>query len=114
MRNSKEQLAEILRRSEIIKNKRAEKIGIIGDCAVICLCAAVCIAAAVVMTMRGDMAYGAEGQYYGSLILKTSYMGYVVIAAAAFLAGFPACAIYRHSKELKRLNGSEQNYGRPH
>ncbi|MBQ9827068.1 MAG: hypothetical protein IJM62_00130 [Lachnospiraceae bacterium] len=105
MRNSDDQLREILKRSNIIKKKSELKYRIVTDAVSVCACIAVCIAAAVMMSVRGEAVPGAAAQHYGALVLKSSYMGYVVIGTAALFALLLFVLIFMHYRDIKKLDG---------
>jgi len=102
MRTTDQQLQEILARAEIIRENRAQKKRIVID-AISVLCCLVLLAGASAALPSLDAAAGQSvSQHYGSLILGSSYIGYVVIGVLAFALGVCVTLLCLHWKKLKK------------
>ena len=112
MRSTDEYMNEIMKKSEIIKEQHTSKIvaAIEAACSLGCLALMVLVAElAPGLTANGNVA--AE-VHYGSLILKASYMGYVVMGALAFLLGILVtllCVQVKHHRELSKKYGEQHD-----
>lgn len=83
MRNTDEQLREILSRAEYIRLLRRNRAAEIGAA---CLCAALIIALSLVIPLaKGELAEPSGS--YASLIQNAPELGYVVIGVLAFALG---------------------------
>ena len=102
MRSTDEQLREIMRRAEIVKEKRILRkriyAGAIASFACVALLIAVCF-----YLPRLSVIQAAPGlQQYGSLLLAAPYMGYVVVGVLAFALGICVTLLCVHWKALKQ------------
>lgn len=86
MRNTEEQLREILERSRKIQNTRRFRRGIILNAASICACLVLIVSTALFLPGTLDPA-SADTTSYGSLILSGPLLGYVVMGFLAFALG---------------------------
>ena len=86
MRDLDVQLQEIRMRSEQLKEDENSRRTLGLEVLSLCACLAVLIAAALSMPAFSDVASSRTARY-GSLILSTPSLGYVVIGALAFLLG---------------------------
>ncbi len=95
MRNTDELMRDIMVRGEAVSKQRsARKLQIVyGLCACACI-VLIAITAAFLPTLN-EAASGTVEQHYGSLILRTPYMGYVVIGILAFACGVFATLLIR-------------------
>jgi len=85
MRQIDDQLSEILRRTDIIREKTKLKKQMLTEAAVSVICFAFIALSLFNMPEPGSAA-GDETRY-GSLILSSQYIGYIVIGALAFIIG---------------------------
>lgn len=102
MRNTEEQLREIMKRADRVVEKKASKKAVVsyalsaGVCVMLMVVAALCLPG-----LSSSGASQASGQY-GSLLLNTSYMGFVVIGALAFLLGIFVTLLCLHIRKIKK------------
>ncbi len=95
MRNTGELMRDIMARGETVgKRRAAKKMQVIyGLCA--CACIALLVLTGAFLPKINEAASGNVEQHYGSLILRTPYMGYVVIGILAFACGVFATLLLR-------------------
>ena len=105
MRSTDEQLQEIMRRTELIKEKRIIKKAILTDALASCVCLALLIAVAVYLpNLAPALNVNAETQY-GSLLIAAPYIGYVIVGFLALALGICVallCVHWRKWKERKQ------------
>ena len=102
MRNTDQQLKDILDRSEALKRRRADnqKTALYGLSMGLCLILLV-MTAVFAPSVITD-AVTTEGMRYGSLILSAEHMGYVIMALLAFILGILATLFCFHLNEIKK------------
>ena len=105
MRSTDNQLREIMKRADHMKEKESAKKVVffyaLSACACILLMAVTVRHLPVVPSSGMSQASG----HYGSLLLNASYMGYVVIGILAFLLGVSVtllCLRFRKFSEMER------------
>lgn len=108
MRTTDEQLREILKRSDIIVEKRKLHSRMLTDVFSLCACIVLLIMTAAFIPGSDPLSGGNGGDHYGSLILSTSYMGYVVIGVIAFVAGVFVTLLTQHYRRLKSIEQEEE------
>jgi len=86
MRNTEEQLREIRMRSEKLKQKQKDRKAVATGCISICACIAMIVAASLSLPSFKTSA-ATHSVKYGSLVISTPHLGYVVIGILAFLLG---------------------------
>ena len=100
MRSTKEQLDEIIKRSDAIKEKARLKRRMFNEGII----SAVCLVLIVISVygLPGAKALsGEEPSHYGSLILSGPYMGMIVVGLLAFLLGITVTLLCQHYKRYK-------------
>ena len=102
MRNTDEQLQEIMRRAEIVKEKRIIRKRIYASALASCVCLALLIAVCFCLPQLTVMPENAGIQHYGSLLLAASYTTYVVVGVLAFALGVCVTLLCIHWKALKQ------------
>ena len=104
MRSTDDQLTEILNRSERIVEKREilRETGMYGISAFVCIVFLVLTSVKLPGAMQRVAETGEENARYGSLLLTTDYMGYIVIGLLAFLLGVFATMIVLRLKDAKK------------
>ena len=87
MRDTNELMRDIMdRKKSVSKRRSAKKLQVVyAACALACL--ALLILTAAFLPQINESASASLEQHYGSLILRTPYMGYVVIGFLAFACG---------------------------
>ena len=103
MRSSEQQLNEILRRADTLRRQKASRRAATLSAASVLVCLALIVGAAALLSAL-PAAAGENGAstVYGSLILSSSFLGYVVIGVLAFALGVCVtllCRALRASKE---------------
>ena len=101
---SEEQLNEILKRSDRLKRKRASAKKILSYCSGIAACVICIILTAIYVPAVTEGTGSFSEMRYGSLILSTGNMGYVIIAFLAFILGVLITLFCVHLKELNKNN----------
>ena len=109
MRTTDEQLKEILKRSDRITEMRKLRSKMLTDAVSLCACIALLIMTAAFIPGSVTSTGGNGGDHYGSLILSTSYMGYVVIGVIAFVAGIFVTLLSQHYRRWKSLEKEAEN-----
>lgn len=104
MRDIDDQMDEILKRADVIKNRKAKEKYIIGYSLAIAACLALLIISSVfIVNMNGGSA-ALEQTRYGSLIISASNMGYVIIGLLSFILGLLVTLLCVHIRELRRMD----------
>jgi len=102
MRSTDEQLQEILRRAEIVKEKRIIRGHLHASAIASIACLALLIAVCFCLPQLTFMPGNTEMQHYGSLLLAAPYTGYVVVGVIAFALGVCITLLCIHWKALKQ------------
>ena len=108
MRSTDEQLQEIMRRGEIVKEKRSIRKGIRASALVSCVCAVLLIAVCFYLPRLSVTQETPDMKNYGSLLLAAPYMGYVVVGVLAFALGVCITLLCVHWKRLKEKDQVEK------
>ena len=107
MRQTDDQLREILERSEKLKRKASRRIA-----AAQALSAAACFVLLLALSLTIPTVSGAAGGpepgSYGSLILSSPQLGYMVIAVVAFLLGVCVTLLCVHLRKQNRKDGKNR------
>ena len=102
MHSTDEQLQEIMRRAEIVTEKRSMRKRFHASAIASFACAALLIAVCFCLPQLTVMPENAGMQHYGSLLLAAPYTGYVVVGAIAFSLGVCVTLLCVHWKALKQ------------
>ena len=102
MRSTDEQLHEVLRRAENVREKRALRKGLRASLLASCACIALLIAVGVSLPRVTMIARGPAMQQYGSLLLAAPYMGYIVVGVLALALGVCVTLLCTQWRELRR------------
>lgn len=102
MRSTDEQLQEIMRRAEIVKEKRSIRKRLHASVLASCACVALLIAVCLCLPRLTFMTESTGMQQYGSLLLAAPYTGYVVVGVIAFALGVCVTLLCIHWKALKQ------------
>lgn len=102
MRSTDEQLQEIMRRAEIVKEKRIIQKHIRASALASCICAALLIVVCAYLPRLTIVQETPNMQQYGSLLLAAPYMGYVVVGILAFALGVCVTLLCVHWKRWKQ------------
>ena len=108
MRSTDEQFQEILKRSDKFRERHSSRKAIITWSVAAAACAVLLVFAASLIPALSAGSSEAGFTHYGSLILDTSYMGYVVIGVLAFLLGVcvTLLCLRIRKKQKKERDGS--------
>jgi len=106
MKNIDDQLNEIMKRSEILKNKEKNRNYIIGYAIAGAVCVSLMILVAVSIGNINTATGINEPSGYGSLIISAPYMGYVLIGLLSFILGILATLMCMKMKKCKNDNTS--------
>ena len=90
MRSTNDQLQEILKRSDqiVAKKENMHAVRAYGISALACVLLMVATVVNMPKVLNEISSAGSESQlHYGSLLLRTEYLGYVVVGFLAFLLG---------------------------
>ncbi|MCR4727922.1 MAG: hypothetical protein K5796_04645 [Lachnospiraceae bacterium] len=101
MLNTDEQLKTIMDRAKVIKKKHDVKVTIAVEAVSSALCLIVLAAVTVLLPGFDAGSTAATQVRYGSLILRSSYIGYVVIGALAFILGILITLLCTQVRKLK-------------
>lgn len=102
MHSTEEQLREIMKRAEFVKEKRVIAKHLRASAAASFACIALLITVSVYLPKLKTVLEEQTVQQYGSLLLAAPYMGYAVIAVLAFVLGICITLFCIHWKELKQ------------
>lgn len=101
MRSTDEQLREIMKRAEVVKEKRTIRKSLRMNALSACICA-ILLTVASFYIPRLNSAPQENGMHgYGSLLLAAPYIGYVVVGILAFALGVCVTLLCIRLKELK-------------
>jgi len=102
MRNTDLQLQEILKRAEIVREKRSIRRRIRADALAACMCCGLLAVVSFWLPRLGMISAADTERRYGSLLLATPYMGYVAVSVLAFALGVFVTLLCVHWKRLDR------------
>lgn len=107
MRSSEDYMKMIMKRADVVREDRRAKKQFYVYAVSSAVCLGVLILAAALLPRITDAA-ATEGsvQRYGSLILSTRYMGYVVIGLIAFGFGILVTLLCSSWRKLNRRNNA--------
>ena len=96
MRSADDQLREIMNRADHMKEKKSSKKAAVSYALSACACITLLIVTSFNLPGLSPAGTAQARGHYGSLMLNTSFMGYVVIAALAFLLGICLTLLCMH------------------
>jgi len=106
MRSTDEQLREIMKRAETVREDHAARgafrASVLASCVCVLLIAAVCFNLPGLQIKQS----GADLQQYGSLLLAAPYIGYIMVGILAFALGVCVtflCISWRRMKHKDRV-----------
>ncbi len=102
MRSTDEQMREIMRRAEIVKEKRSARKRFQASAIASFACAVLLAAVCFCLPRLTVLPYNADMRHYGSLLLAAPYTGYVVVGVLAFSLGVCVTLLCIHWKALKQ------------
>lgn len=101
MRSKEEQLAEIRRRSEIIRERNKNRKYAVIETAVSLVCVVLLFICLGISVPAGSSSSNMISNY-GSLILSNSHLTYAVTAVLAFIAGIMLALACVHWKKYRK------------
>ncbi len=105
MRDTEEQLKEILKRAEIVRSRRTVRKQLIIDAAGAVLCLVLMGASISVFPSITHVPEDTSVHQYGSILAGSPYLGYFVVFFLAFILGICTTLLLIH---LKKLRDGEQ------
>ena len=102
MRNTEEQLREIMRRAETVKEKRSIQKRLRASALASCVCMFLLIVVSVYLPRLTAISQDTAAGQYGSLLLAAPYTGYIVVGVLAFALGVCITLLCLHWKALKQ------------
>ena len=102
MRNTDEQLREIMRRAELVKEKRNDRRLFQESLIAVCACLILLTVVSVHLPRFAPALQSPEMRQYGSLLLAAPFTGYVVVGMLAFALGICVTLLCVHWKALRR------------
>ena len=103
MRSTDEQLREIGSRSRKLKVRAELRHAASLEALAACACIALMAVVGISLPTVDPASTGIEATRYGSLILTSPYMGYVVIFVLAFLLGICVALLAMHMRRMRDL-----------
>ena len=101
MRSTDEQLHEIMRRAELVREKRITVQRLRVSALASIVCAVLLIAVCFYLPQLTVIQENSGMQRYGSLLLATPYMGYMAVGVLAFALGVCVTLLCIHWKRWK-------------
>ena len=108
MRSTDEQLREIMRRREILTEKRSIRRHLHASAIASCICAVLLIAVCFRLPQPAVTPENAALKQYGSLLLAAPYTGCVVVGILAFALGVCVTLLCLHWRSLKQKERKEK------
>lgn len=101
MRNTDEQLREIMRRTDVVKEKRTIRKHLRMSVLSACICAVLLTVVSFYLPRLSAASQESGMHRYGSLLLAAPYIGYVVVGILAFALGICVTLLCIRLKELR-------------
>ena len=102
MRSTDQQLQEIMRRAQVVNEKRIIRKYFRVSVLASCVCAVLLIASCINLPKLTVMTEDPGMQQYGSLLLAAPYTGYVAVGVLAFALGICVTLLCTRWKSLKQ------------
>ena len=102
MRSTEDQLLEIMKRADHIKEKKADQKALLSYALSACACILLMVVTVLNLPRTSSSAAPQTGGHYGSLLLDTSYMGYIVIGVLAFLLGISVTLLCLQLRKIRK------------
>lgn len=103
MRNIDDQMTEIFRRSDLLKEKRKMSAALIGYAVSIAVCLAVVVMVGILISGMNTESSASSMSRYGSFIITAPYMGYVIVGLLTFILGILVTLLCKKMVDLKKL-----------
>ena len=108
MRNSDEQLGLILKKAANKRTRKKQKLRVLREAGLSALCLGLIVVASFLLPRGEETVPAAADGRFGSLILSSPYIGYIVIGALSFALGISLTLLCLH---LRRREHPEIEYG---
>ena len=102
MRSYNEELKEVMRRGAQWKEREELKRKVKAEAFSVCICAILFLTAVLHLPEVSQTEHTSAAYGYGSLILGTSFLGYVAVGFLAFVLGILITLLCLHLREMKR------------
>lgn len=102
MRDINEQLSVIMHRADSIKEKESLRKYMVAQSLSLCACIALLVMTCCYLPRLTLVADTSLPVQFGSLILNTSYMSYVIVGFLAFVLGVLAASLAITRKKMKQ------------
>ena len=102
MRSTDDQLREIMKRANFVAEKKASEKAALSYALSSCACIALLVVTSFYLKNLSSTVTSEAQGHYGSLMLSTSYMGYVVIGTLAFLLGVSVTMLSIHLRRMRK------------
>lgn len=102
MRSTDEQIREIMKRAEHKHEKRSSQRVVASLTVACCACIAFLVLTALYLPGMSTAGTSQANGHYGSLLLNTSYMGYVVIGVIAFVLGICVTMLCLYLRRMRK------------
>ena len=108
MRSIEDQMSEIFRRSDTLKDKKKANSIMVGYVVSIAACFALIVIAVIMISgMNTESSVSSESRY-GSLIITAPYIGYVIVGLLAFILGILITLLCKKLADLKKLENQSE------
>ena len=101
MHSTDEQLREIMKRAEVVKEKRTIRKSLRMNALSVCVCAVLLTVVSLYLPRLDAVSQESGMHGYGSLLLAAPYIGYVVVGILAFALGICVTLLCIRLKELR-------------
>ena len=101
MHSTDEQLREIMKRADVVKEKRTIRKSLHMRALSACVCAVLLIVVSFYLPQLSTVQRESGMHRYGSLLLAAPYIGYVIVGILAFALGICVTLLCIRLKELR-------------
>lgn len=101
MRSTDEQLREIMKRADVVKEKRTIRKSLHMRALSVCICAVLLTVVSFYLPQLNSAPQESAMHGYGSLLLAAPYIGYVAVGILAFALGVCVALLCIRLKELR-------------
>ena len=102
MKSTDDQLREIMKRADHVKERKSMKKAVTSYALSACACLVVLVVTAFHLPGLSVDGSSEISGHYGSLLLNTSYLGYVAIGVLAFLFGISLTLLCMQISRLRK------------
>ena len=102
MKDIDEQMEEVLHRADMIKQEKADRSVRLYKVLAVCAGLAIVITAALLMPVLSGTVSPDDKTVYGSIMLGSPYLAYILIAVLAFVLGMSVAILCMHIEKGKK------------